>query len=718
MSPILTSNSPPLDKEAIDIFCRNKWLKLGDTNAIVTKNPFENLTDFEIANPHIHLLDMMRKPENFGFTCSLLFEKYKHLAPFQIAILRELWHRPFPMLIGSRGLSKTYLLALYCMLRSLFDQGRRIVIVGAAFRQAKVVFDYCQNFWEDSPVLRSIVGNSKHNGPRRDVDMCSLRLGDSQIVCLPLGDGTKIRGQRASIVIAEEFASIGVDIFETVVRGFGAVSSNPVEKMRHEAYKDGLKELGLWSDAHERLEEAQMSANQTIISGTAYYSFNHFYGYWKRYKAIIESRGDKGKLEEIFGGKIPTHFNWKDFCVIRIPAERLPNGFMDAKQLAQAKATVHLGIYKMEYGAVFLADSNGFFPRSLIEKCCVGKPDEPIILPSCGEVIFNGTLRGHPNKQYVIAVDPASERDNFSVVVLECYGDHRRIVHCWTTTRARFKAKAKRGLTDGEDDFYSYAARKIRQLMRWFPCVRLAIDSQGGGIAIIEALQDSKRIPPGEKLILPVIDPEAPKDTDDIVGDHCLEVISFSNADWVATANHGLKKDLQDRVLMFPKFDTGLSALALEEDKAAGRIKLDTSDPNGERLDRLYDTLDDCMWEIEQIKDELATIVHSQTGTTMRDHWDTPAVRIEGGKKGRLRKDRYTSLLMANMTARTLAMIVKPADFKSVGGFAHNLQNRGKAPQNARGGPLYIAPAWFSENQYCGGGFAKPTQVAHKGRDR
>ena len=39
---------------------------------------------------------------------------------------------------------------------------------------------------------------------------------------------------------------------------------------------------------------------------------------------------------------------------------------------------------------------------------------------------------------------------------------------------------------------------------------------------------------------------------------------------------------------------------------------------------------------------------------TCRERWDTPEVKTGAGGKSRLRKDRYSSLLMANMSARNL----------------------------------------------------------------
>lgn len=674
-----------LTKEFIEEYRENRWLNLGDTSRIAVTNPFDTRTQEDIDNPHIFLLNLMRQPENFGYTCKTLFDKT--LAPFQIAILRELWVRPFPMLLASRGAGKSWIVAVYAMLRALFNQGSKIVIVGAAFRQAKVVFDYCQDLWEKGHVYRSIAGDDRAFGPRRDVDRCSLRVGDSIIIALPIGDGSKIRGQRANIIISDEFASLPKEIFETVVRGFAAVSLDPVAQYQRRMRDEALKDLGLWTEAHEAIREETLLSNQTIISGTAYYAFNHFYEYWKQYKAIVESKGDPKKVADIFGGTIPDGFNYRDYSVIRIPVKMLPPNFMDEKSIAQAKATIHIGTYQMEYAAIFATDSNGFFKRSIIEQCVVGRDHNPIAQPSCGEVRFQAVLRGQPGREYIIAADPASEKDNFSIVVLECWPDHRRIVHCWTTTRARYKAKVRKGLTK-EGDFYGYAARRIRELRHLFPASRIAIDTQGGGIAVIEALQDKDKLLPGERPFYPYIDPEDPKDTDGLAGEHILELINFAKAEWVSLANHGMKKDFEDKALLFPEFDTALLAISFEQDKASGRVKVSNEDAS---IEKLYDTLEDVMLEIEDLKDELATIVHTQTGTSLRDRWDTPETKLAGGKKGRLRKDRYSALLMANMVGRTMQRTVVQPEYQPTGSFAQNyVSSKDRGSQS-----MWIGPDWW-----------------------
>jgi hypothetical protein len=478
-------------------------------------------------------------------------------------------------------------------------------------------------------------------------------------------------------------ASVPPDVFETVISGFASVSLSPVVKMRSEARTKALHELGI--TGIDTSGNPSITSNQTIISGTAYYTFNHFYDYFRKYKAIIESKGDVNKLEEIFRGEIPPQFNWKDYALMRVPVDMLPSGFMDEKTIARAKATIHAGIFGMEYGAVFCGDSSGFYKRSLIEKCVVGKPDNPITTPEGEGIVFTAALRGNLNSSYVMAIDPASEQDNFSIVILELFPNHRRVVYCWTITRARYKAKLKKGLAK-EQDFYRYCAAKIRELMKLFYCERIALDSQGGGIAVMEALGDPAGLEGNERPIYTVVDEEKPSDTDNKVGDHILVMINFARAEWVSEANHGMRKDFEDKTLLFPEFNPAIVGLAIEEDKMLGRVKVDS-----EGTERLYDTLEDCVMEIEELKDELATIVHTQTGVSLRDRWDTPEVKQAGGRKGRLRKDRYSALLMANMVARIFQKAPQSTNYEVYGGFAQDLVKRGKV--NTRG--RHNNPEWY-----------------------
>jgi hypothetical protein len=323
-------------------------------SALLRHNPLQYNSRDDVENPHIFLLRTIIQPENFYFTCKHIFNV--KLAFFQIVILQQLWRYKYPMLIGARGMSKSFLLALYAMLRATLNQGCKVVIVGSSFRPAKVVFEYCEKIWNNAPVLRDLIGQG--SGIHHNPDKWYLNVGESQITALPMGvGGDKIRGQRANYTIADEFATIPLETFQNVVEGFGAVNLDPVESMYRDAERRAMKKAGAWTERMESEFGKISVGNQTVVSGTANYTFNHFYSYWRKYKAIIESGGDEKRLEEVFHGEIPEKFDYRDYCIIRIPHKLLPQAFMDEKHIARAKATQHIGSHTIEYEACQILDT-------------------------------------------------------------------------------------------------------------------------------------------------------------------------------------------------------------------------------------------------------------------------------------------------------------------------------------------------------------------------
>ncbi len=657
------------EKDRLQQSIDDAWLSLSESDYdLLDDDTFDPVSQEHKDRSDKHLIETIRDTNNFPFTLKHIFNV--ELLPYQHVILNELWHRKYPMLIASRGGAKTFMLGVYIMLRLLLCPGFKIVVAGSGLRQSRFVYEYCEKIWNNAPVLRNLVGTDGRNGCHRDIDRYFVNMGDSVANFIPIGDGQSIRGYRANCLICDEFASISEEIYENVLQGFASTTSNPVENVKFKARQKRMKDVGLAD-----VDDDDGAGNQTILSGSAFFDFNHFSKYWKRYKRFVECQNDHKKVSDLFHDGPDPNFQSGHYGVIRIPFDLLPPGLMDETNITRSKATMHTGLFNMEYGAVFTTDSEGFFKRSLIESCTTNKP----ILAADGPVQFSAELRGNASQQYVYGVDPASEYDNFSVVIVELRDDHRRIVYCWTTTKASHREMLKKGFIK-DNDFYGYCARKIRNLMRIFPCLRIAIDAAGGGIAVEEALHDHAKILPGEKPLWRVVNPDKPAPTDDFIGDHILEMVNFSKADWVRDANHGMRKDFEDKVLLFPFFDSVSIAFAAKEDK---------------ELSREYDTLEDCVSEIEELKEELTTIVHTQTGPGGRDRWDVPEVKLPGNKKGRLRKDRYSALLMANAVARTMQRNVEvPVTGTMLGGFASQIYIRKDKPVDEYLNP--INPAWYS----------------------
>lgn len=586
-------------------------------------NPLANIPSFCQDRPQEYFAWLLMQPEYIAFVCSELLNV--KLLPFQCVVLQEMWRRKFPMLIATRGGSKSFLLGIYTILRALLLPGRQIIIAGSGFRQSKLIYDYVAQIWNNAPLLRDAVGQG--NGPKGGVDAVYFHLNDSKATFIPVGTGETIRGYRSNDTITDEFKSHNQEIFENVIAGFGSVSSSPQEKVIEESKKFYSNIFDI-----EYIEPRDKHiSNQIVISGTAYYHFNHFAKYWEKWKSIVHSKGNKQKLEEIFAGNIPEDFDWKDYSVIRLPYDKLPRGFMDAGNIARSKATLNSGLFNMEFGACFSKDSDGFFKASLLENATATQENQ--IVKGSGIVTFNPRLEGDPNLKYYMGVDTASQVDNFAITVVEIHNDHRRIVYCWTTNSKDFKEKRLDNQTQ-ETDFFRFCVKKIRQLMGRFSIEKIAIDSQGGGRVIYEGLHDTTSLLPGEQLIWECIDPNSKKECDAEQGLHIVELVQFAKQDYMSNSNHGMKKDFEDKNLLFPDCSPALLAIysALNHP--------------------YFIEMEDLINDIDELKNETTKIMVTTTANG-RERFDTPEVKISGSEKGRDKKDRYSALLMANMSART-----------------------------------------------------------------
>ena len=89
----------------------NAWLGLDENDLSSIERPLSNLSDKDRNDFHLYVLKKMRDPEYFHWTVKTLLGI--ELLPIQTCILRELWRRPFPMYIASRGFGKSFLLSVY-----------------------------------------------------------------------------------------------------------------------------------------------------------------------------------------------------------------------------------------------------------------------------------------------------------------------------------------------------------------------------------------------------------------------------------------------------------------------------------------------------------------------------------------------------------------------------------------------------------------------------
>lgn len=456
--------------------------------------------------------------------------------------------------------------------------------------------------------------------------------------------------------------SISKEVFETVVRGFAAVKSEGVYHHVKKAAKDkALKQLNLESgkvptnqDFTPKLSTS-LANNQIILSGTPSYQFNHFYQYYKYYRAIILSGGNKDILKKEFPDvKLGDNVNAEDYAIIRLPWDVVPEGMMDASILTQGQATMDPTIFSLEYAACFAADSEGFYLASSIKDATC-----PLKDASGDEILFGAKLVGDKDKIYVLGIDPASEDDNFTMNVIEVNPTYRAVVYQFAINRKGFEELKRDPLVKGLgdiNDYNTFCVKHIRDVCRRFNVKLICMDSGGGGVSIRESLKDSsKLLDVHDELIL---------DPDDeysrgLKGKQILNTIEFSKYEWRQQAHHGLRIDILHKKLLFPFYDAAAVEIASLENKSVGLG---------------VDRLDDCYIEIEQCKQETTLIRHSQT-TTGKETWDVPKIiglDAEEIKKT-LKKDRFTSLLLANWAARLVEEELEYAGIKFTGGSVQGL---------------------------------------------
>ncbi len=167
-------------------------------------NPLEYMPEVWAETPELYYTWLLSRPEYFSFTCKELMNVNIH--PFQGVILENLWKHKFPLLVAARGASKSYCLAVYCLLRILLLRNRKVIICGSGFRQSKIIFEYMENIVKNSKILSSII---TENDIQHGNDGWRMKCGDSFALAIPIGSsGGSIRGLRANDIVADEFGCL------------------------------------------------------------------------------------------------------------------------------------------------------------------------------------------------------------------------------------------------------------------------------------------------------------------------------------------------------------------------------------------------------------------------------------------------------------------------------------------------------------------------------
>lgn len=526
------------------------------------------------------------------------------LLPYQEAIMRILFRKANPMLILTRGGGKTFLLGVYVALRLLLTPGSKIVCVGANRRQAMFVFSEMAKLYysKSGGLFRESCVKAPITQPDESYVLVKTENKESRASFYPLAQSDKIRGARSTVLITDECNLISEDVYKTILQPMGSVSASPVDKVKRQQREKMLIEAGVIGEE----EATEFSSNQSIMSSSAGYQFQFFYRQYCDYKkeinrAITEERKDCPYAIVQMG--------WS-------AVEHLAPGYLDMNNIETARTTFSKDKFGTEYDAQFVSDSQGFFPRSLLESRTVVRDTLPSV-----------EIAPEKDSQYILAIDPSSgenlTNDYFGIGVGKLDMVNK------TITMVNAHGETGKGWT--------HYARTVRDYIRIFKPKYIVMDQFGGGSNLASLLQAEEFIQKdkGDQPLLPMEKNDLT--TYDPALNRILRLVVF-NPEWIEQANIHLKSWLDHSKFWFcsPPLNSAYNST--------------------KEIADAYDTADEAILET---KNELSMIIGEQNDKGMTIFKLPESVATPGKKRPRLRKDMYTVSLLLSWGAKEYLEILE-----------------------------------------------------------
>ena len=145
-----------------------------------------------------------------------------HLKLFQKIIIWVMMHVDMFCFIASRGIGKTYLVALYSVCRCILFPGTKIVCASYTFKQGKeIVGKITDDFMMKSSLLCNEI--SKTQVGQND---CAVYFKNGSFIKVVVA-GESARGGRSNILIIDESRLVSKKIIDTILRPFNSAPRQP-----------------------------------------------------------------------------------------------------------------------------------------------------------------------------------------------------------------------------------------------------------------------------------------------------------------------------------------------------------------------------------------------------------------------------------------------------------------------------------------------------------
>jgi hypothetical protein len=163
-----------------------------------------------------------------------------HLKLFQKILIYAMFHYNYFMFVAARGLGKTWLTALCCVIYCILYPGTKIVVTSGTLKQAnEVLLKIQDDFMKKSPILRT------------EIEQCNIGQNDATISFKNTSwiktrtSTDNARSARANLIIVDEFRMVDKTVLDTVIRKFLSDPRHPnyLNKKEYRHLQERNKEI-------------------------------------------------------------------------------------------------------------------------------------------------------------------------------------------------------------------------------------------------------------------------------------------------------------------------------------------------------------------------------------------------------------------------------------------------------------------------------------------
>lgn len=489
--------------------------------------------------------------------------------------------------IGSRGIGKSFLSAVFCVIRCILYPGTKICIASGTRGQAinvleKIILELKPN----SPELAMEIDErqTKINGTNAQI----VFKNSSYIKVVTASDSA--RGNRANILLLDEFRLISKDVIDTILRKF-------LTQRRMPMYTELTKE--------ERKKEYAKEKNKTFYLSSAFFT-----DHWSYNKCTDACRLMLDEAHSQFICGLPYQLSIEEGLLDRevVEDEMAETDFNEIK-------------FQMEYEALWYGNSDGsFFDYNSISK---NRRIKYPMLPNCmaqklnhaQQVKIPPKLNGEIRIMSADIALMSSRRNNNDATSI--------FINQLTPTKAgRYTsnivyADSCEGLRTDDQ------ALMLRKLFDEYACDYLVLDTNGIGLGVYDALaRDIVDSETGE--IYPAISCYNNQE----MASRCT-VMGAEKVIWSIKANAQFNSDCA--YLLREAFKSGRIRLLCTEydaEDALGEIKGYSSLSPSEKMQLQLPYINTTL-----LVDELTKLQYEESGNKVRVY-----------ERSGMRKDRYSSL--------------------------------------------------------------------------